>query len=100
MTLEAKVKNAVKALLEAEHVYYVMPFGGGYGRAGVADIIACVNGYFIAIECKAGKGRTTALQERELGMVRLAGGVGIVVYEDLSALVGWIHTLKQRSPHG
>ena len=57
MTPEAKTKQRVRKLLDAAAAYHVNPFGGGYGRAGIPDIIACVNGFFLAVECKAGKGK-------------------------------------------
>jgi Holliday junction resolvase len=69
------------------------------GKLGIPDIIACVNGYFLAIECKAGKGKTTALQDRELENIRAAGGVTMVVYnndEDITRLADTIWLLKQR----
>jgi hypothetical protein len=37
--------------------------GGMYGTAGIPDIIACVNGRFIAFEIKTPSGKTTKLQE-------------------------------------
>jgi hypothetical protein len=36
----------------------------------------------MGIECKAGKGKTTALQDRELSKIRDAGGVTFVVNEE------------------
>jgi len=48
----------------------------------VPDIVGCYQGIFFAIECKAGKGKTTALQERELNLIRSAGGVSFVVNEE------------------
>ena len=82
MTPEAKVKVRVKKVLDEHKVYYFLPATGGYGRAGVPDIIACFNGQFIAIETKAGKGKTTALQERELSRIAESGGVTFVINED------------------
>lgn len=81
MTPEAKTKKRVRAILDAAGVYHFNPFGGGYGRAGIPDIVACANGFFLAIECKAGKGKTTALQDRELENIRAAGGVTLVLYD-------------------
>ena len=81
MTPEAKCKKHVRDILDTNGVYHFMPFGGGAGRAGIPDIICCVNGFFLAIECKAGKGKTTALQDRELGRIRTAGGTALVVYD-------------------
>ena len=82
MTPEAKVKVRVKKVLDEHKVYYFLPATGGYGRAGVPDIIACFNGRFIAIETKAGKGTTTTLQERELDLIRKSGGVAMVINEE------------------
>lgn len=82
MTPEAKVKARVKKVLDEHKVYYFLPATGGYGRAGVPDIIACFNGQFIAIETKAGKGKTTALQERELSRIKESGGTTFVINEE------------------
>ena len=82
MTPEKKVKNAVVALLKRHNAYYFYPIAGGFGSAGIPDIIACYMGRFVAIECKAGKGKTTALQDRNIAQIRDAGGFAIVVNEE------------------
>ena len=81
MTPEAKVKLAVKKLLADTNTYFFMPYQAGMGRGGIPDVIACHNGHFLGIECKAGKGKTTALQDRELENIRAAGGTALVVNE-------------------
>ena len=80
-TPEKKVKDAVRKLLVEFGIYYFMPAANGFGRAGIPDIICCFGGRFVAIECKAGKGTTTALQDRELAAIRTAGGMAMVVNE-------------------
>lgn len=80
-TPEKKVKTKVEAVLKSEAVYYFFPATHGYGRSGVPDIIACVNGRFLAVECKAGGNKPTALQVRELERIRNANGVAVVVDE-------------------
>ena len=80
-TPEAKVKAAVRKLLVEFGIYYFSPAANGFGRAGIPDIICCFGGRFIAIECKAGKGVTTALQDKELAAIRTAGGMTMVVNE-------------------
>ena len=80
-TKEAAVKRQVRKILTAEKVWYFAPASNGMGRAGIPDIICCHNGRFLAIECKAGKGKTTALQDRELAAIEAAGGATIVVNE-------------------
>ena len=81
-TPEGRVKSKVVDILKTEDVYYIFPATHGYGRSGVPDIVACVNGRFLGIECKAGKNKPTALQVRELESIRRQGGVAIVVNEE------------------
>lgn len=59
-----------------------MPIGTGYGSSGVPDFLACHEGHFIGIEAKAGKGKTTALQEDNMRRIRESGGTTIVVNEE------------------
>jgi len=80
-TPEKKVKAAVRKVLDRLGIYHFMPPGMGLGRSGIPDIIGCYNGRFIAIECKAGNGKTTALQERELAAIKAAGGFTFVARE-------------------
>jgi Holliday junction resolvase len=81
MTPEAKVKKAVKQILTEQGVYFFMPAANGYGHAGIPDIICCIDGQFVGIECKAGKGKTTALQDREIEKINTSGGIAFVVSE-------------------
>ena len=46
------------------------------------DFVVCLGGRFIGIECKAGKGKTTTLQEKNLAQIRSAGGLAIVINEE------------------
>lgn len=80
-TPESKVKDKIKKILKAHNVYYAMPMGTGYGNAGVPDFLCCVNGRFLAIEAKAGKGTTTALQDKNLNAINDCGGHTFVVNE-------------------
>jgi Holliday junction resolvase len=82
LTPEAKVKKKVKEMLDQMGVYHFSPMQNGMGRAGIPDIIGCLDGQFLGIECKAGKGTTTALQERELTRIQNAGGYALVVNEE------------------
>jgi hypothetical protein len=82
MTPEAKVKKHVKAILDELEVYHFSPMQNGMGRAGIPDIVACHNGKFIGIECKAGNNKPTALQERELNRILNAGGEAYVINEE------------------
>ena len=89
-TPEKKVKDKCVKLLKAHDVYYFFPATHGYGRSGVPDIICCVNGKFLAVECKAGGNKPTALQEKEMADIRKQGGIAIVVNEDNLTMLGSI----------
>ncbi len=93
-TPENAVKAAVKKLLDEMGIYHFSPVQNGMGRAGIPDIIGCFRGRFLGIECKAGKGKTTALQDLELEKIRQAKGFAYVVNEtnlqDLKELLIWM----------
>jgi len=81
-TPEKKVKDKVMKILKSHGIYYFFPTTFGMGRSGVPDIICCFNGVFLAIECKAGKNKTTALQDMEIAAIRKAGGTAFVINEN------------------
>lgn len=94
MTPEAKVKARIKTVLKEHNVYYAMPLGAGFGAAGVPDFLCCVNGVFLAVEAKAGRGKTTPLQDRQLAAIEAAGGHALVIREtnidELKEKILWI----------
>lgn len=94
MTPEAKTKKVIKQILDTYGAYHFSPFQAGMGRAGIPDIIACYKGKFIAIEAKAGKNTTTALQDRELKRIQTAGGHAMIIneqnYSDLEYVLKFI----------
>lgn len=82
MTPEKRVKNKVVSVLQEAGAYYFYPVASGYGSSGVPDIVACHRGHFFGIECKAGKNKPTALQQRNLDQIKEAGGSALVVNEN------------------
>ena len=97
MTPEKKVKMKVVEILKGFGVYYFYASTGGYGASGVPDIICCYKSRFIGIECKAGKGKTTALQEKNIAQIIAQGGLAIVVNEDNIEDVGNLMRHIERS---
>lgn len=81
-TPEGEIKDQVRKVLDEMGAYYFFPAANGYGRTGIPDIIACVGGHFIGIECKAGSKQPTALQQRELDNIEKAEGTGLIVNAD------------------
>jgi Holliday junction resolvase len=92
ITPERKVKQNVVTVLKEHGAYHFFPAANGLGRSGIPDIIVCHRGLFLAIECKAGKGKTTALQERELARIRTANGVALTINETNRDLVRLVLT--------
>lgn len=80
-TPEGKVKEGIKKMLRASGAWYTMPIGTGFGVAGVPDFIICSHGRFIAVEAKAGKGKTTALQDKQIRDIKAAGGTALIINE-------------------
>lgn len=91
---EKWVKQQVVKMLKARHLYYFFPVANAYTSIGVPDIVACVRGRFVGIECKAGNNRPTELQLRNLEAIRNNSGIALVVNEnDLEALEQRLETL-------
>lgn len=90
-TPEGAVKQACVKLLQQYHAYYFFAMTGGYGRSGIADITVCFRGCYLAVECKAGKGQMTKLQELERDKVLAAGGTHLVIRENnVQELKDWL----------
>jgi hypothetical protein len=97
-TPESKVKAKVVKMLKHYDVYYFFPATHGFGRSGVPDVVCCVNGKFLAIECKAGLNKLTPLQIREGRAIQQHKGVVMVVNEDRFDTLEQI--LKELTRHG
>lgn len=82
MHSEHSVKEAVKRRLKKRGAWWTFPHQRGYSQAGVPDILACVNGYFLAIETKFGKNKPTKHQQRQISLIRHAHGRALVVNEN------------------
>ena len=80
-TPEKKVKDKVVKLLKKYDAYHFYPVASGYGSSGVPDIVACMRGKFIGIECKANGGKPTALQTKNLTDIVSKGGYAVLVDE-------------------
>jgi Holliday junction resolvase len=79
---EKWVKQQVVKMLKERGIYYFFPIAGAYSSVGVPDIVACVRGRFVGIECKAGNNRPTELQLRNLEAIRDNEGIAMVVNEN------------------
>lgn len=84
MTPEGKVKRQLKQLIsDAEQhlghkIYQLWPVSSGMGRHGIPDCILGVDGFFVAIECKAPGKEPTRRQRIELRKIYEAGNISLV----------------------
>ena len=91
MAQEKNFENKIKTYLKNNGCWHVKYFANRMTKSGVPDILACVNGYFVAIEVKADKGKPSELQYWNREKIREAGGISLIVYpnqwEDLKLLI-------------
>jgi hypothetical protein len=81
MTLEGKLKQQVKKVLDKHGVWYYMPVQNGMGVTGIPDFICCDNGRLVGIETKAPGKHPTPNQIRIGDQITGHGGVWFVVHD-------------------
>lgn len=82
MAQEKSFENKIKKYLNTNDCWHVKYFANRMTKSGVPDILANVNGYFVAIEVKADKGKSSELQLWNREQIRKAGGICVIVYPD------------------
>ena len=75
---EKNFENKIKSYLKSIGAYFIKTHGDRFSKVGTPDIIACVNGKFVALELKGKGGKPSELQLYHLECIRLAGGYGVV----------------------
>lgn len=83
MAGEKNFENKIKKFLKENGCWFVKYFANRNTRAGVPDLLACVSGYFVAIEVKGPTGKPSELQLWNVEQIRNAGGIAIVLYPDM-----------------
>lgn len=79
MADEKNVENKIKKYLDSVGAYHVKIHGSAFMPAGTPDILACINGRFVAIEVKKPIGGVvSSLQQLKIKQVINAGGVAFV----------------------
>jgi len=84
LTPEGKVKRKVVGVLKKHEVWYFFPANNGFGKSGIPDIIAIVDGHFVGIEVKSATGKPTELQKICGKQIEEAGGTWLVVSNDVT----------------
>lgn len=96
MAAEKQFENKIKKFLDEIGAWHIKYWAGSqFTKSGVPDILACVNGYFVAIEVKAENGRPSELQLHTIEKIRDAGGCAIIVYPSgFDELKEFLHELN------
>lgn len=83
MAEEKRYENQIKGFLKEEGAWFIKYWAGAqYTKNGIPDLLACVNGYFVAIEVKAKRGKPSELQLYNLNKIEQAGGFAFLLYPE------------------
>ena len=80
MAKEKVFENKIKSYLKSIGAYFIKTHGDRFSKVGTPDILACVNGQFVAVEVKAENGKPSELQLHHIEQIRKAGGVAYILY--------------------
>lgn len=79
---EKNFENKIKAFLKEQGVWFIKYWAGSkFTKDGIPDILACINGYFVAIEVKAQNGKPSELQKYHVKKINYeANGIAVILY--------------------
>lgn len=76
-TPESYEKAEIKQYLDSIGAWYFCPYMAGFGKSGVPDIVACIDGRFWAIEVKREGKAPTAIQRTRMEEIEKAQGYAV-----------------------
>lgn len=98
MAAEKTFENKVKKYIEDQGGWQVKFFANRMTKTGIPDILACVNGYFLAVEVKAQNGKPSELQKHHVKKINDADGYAIILYpQDYIFFQDLVNSLKKRN---
>lgn len=77
---EKTIERQIRNYLDKIGAWHIKTHGNMFSRAGTPDIVACLNGRFVAIEVKRPKGVISELQKANIELIKRAGGVAFIAY--------------------
>ena len=77
----ADVVSSCRFYLQVLGAWDLKVWGGPFQRDGCPDIIACLKGRFIGVECKVARDKLRPAQIREKARIEAAGGLYILAKE-------------------
>jgi len=78
--IQVWVQGELKRAFGKSIYIFKVPQSQYISRKGIPDLIACIEGYFLAIEVKTLTGTLTELQKFEISKIVSARGMSVVVY--------------------
>ena len=72
---ESELQRDCIKYLKFKGIYYINIHGGGWGAKGAPDLIACINGKFIAFELKVGDNEMQPDQRIHMRRIKANGGL-------------------------
>jgi Holliday junction resolvase len=96
-TIEKHIENQIKRYLDQQGVWYMKVHGGMYQKAGVPDILCCIDGRFVGIEVKRPGGVISPLQQLNIDDINRQGGIAFVAYsvEDVRQQLNALRVSKE-----
>ena len=87
MAAEKQFENKVKGWLnqlkqDGQPIKFIKIWGGGFQKAGIPDLICCINGIYFEVELKASNGKPSELQEYNIRVTNEANGIGMILYPE------------------
>jgi len=76
-TPEGYEKDEICKYLDSIGAWYYRPYMAGYGKSGMSDIVACIDGLFWAIEVKREGKAPTKIQRQRMDEIEKAGGYAV-----------------------
>ena len=72
---ESKLQQDCIKYLKSKGIYYINIHGGGWSAKGAPDLIACINGKFVAFELKVGENEMQPDQRAHMKRIKANGGL-------------------------
>lgn len=89
---EKAVENKIKKWLKDKNYWFFKVHGSIFQPSGIPDVLACINGKFIAIEVKRSKGGIVSpLQKAQIEKIKENGGIAGVA----SSMEEFLEILKE-----
>ena len=90
---EKKLQDKTIKYLKAKGIYYINQFGNGWSAKGAPDLIACINGRFVAFELKVGFNDMQDDQKIHKLRIERSGGLHYAPYS-LEEFISIVEDLK------